>query len=174
MNDPKNSNWLKFSLALQYAREGLVEFVKKSMSQFQIELLKKAGSTCNRCETCELFPCPTRGLCRRTKEGCTFHTSQPRECPVGICNELKAEIKAHHQLRRPSWVNTDARLWGSQSWELAKCFMLSGYPYTHIMTAEETDFYGIINVILNCRHFKWHSRHEKLVFQKVKDTFIKI
>lgn len=157
-HDRGRSNLLKCLLAMQITRKSLVEFVKNQFSQFQLETLRnirpknsELPESCNSCETCQLLPCPTPGCCRGPKGNCTYHTKPPRPCPVGICDKMKTVIEKNHQFGRPTWQNTDAMAWCTNSWQIAKCYMPHGF--CHVQTPEETDFSGIITVINNCKWF---------------------
>lgn len=170
-----HENWTKAALAVEIAREGLLNTVENEISKFQSSTLQNIRSassrvpaTCKSCETCQLLPCPTSGVCRTIQSKCIYHTTPPRPCPEGICDKLKAEIEANHCFGCPSWKNTDAKVWCTNHWQIAKCYMPPG-GYCDIQTAEETDFNGIVSVILNCRGFDYlrHSASSTDQFTKV-------
>lgn len=170
-----HENWVKAALAVQITREALLNVVENRILKFQSSTLQNIRSassrvpaTCNSCETCQLLPCPTSGVCRNVRGKCKYHTTPPRPCSVGICDKLKAEIEANHCVGRPSWKDTDAKAWCTNHWQIAKCYMPSG-GYCDVQTAEETDFNGIISVILNCRTFDYlrHSASSTDQFRKV-------
>lgn len=180
IKDPENQNWVKSVLALHITREGLLRFVENGISQFHVAALYKitsgnpklsAGTTCNSCATCQLLPCPAAGICRKTHGNCKYHTIQLRPCPVGICDKIKTEIEANHRFPNPSWKNTDAKTWYTNSWQIAKCYMPPD-GYSDVQTPEQTDFNGIVSVILNCKTFdniRSQARHATL-FDEVKLT----
>lgn len=172
LNNPDNQNWVKIALAVHITREGLLPVVKKTILQFQSSILKNIGrasadlpATCNSCETYHLLSCPTTGACSRATGRCKYHSAPPRPCPEGICNKFKAEIEANHRFRTPSWKNTDAKAWCTDSWQIAKCYM-SPDGYSNVQSAEETDFNGIVNVFINCKRFDYLRGKERL-FEEV-------
>lgn len=150
----KNQNWAKLAVAVYIATQGLLDFVKSHIDKFQKDLLANnsktsAVLTCNTCSTTDVVPCPSRGICNHGK--CKFHTSPPKKCLNSICNNIQSDIENEHRFKTVSWKNTDARAWCTNAWQIAKCFMPPGYLL--VTTAEETDFNGLINVILNCMRF---------------------
>ncbi|XP_060583723.1 uncharacterized protein LOC132739908 [Ruditapes philippinarum] len=58
-----------------------------------------------------------------------------------------------HRYYGPSYKNSDATQWCSNFWEIAKCFMPPD-GYKEKASATETDFNGIISVILNHKDFQ--------------------
>lgn len=78
-------------------------------------------------------------------------------------------IEQEHRFHGPSWKNTDASGWCVDSWQIAKCFMPpDGYLNVHI--PQETDFNGLISIILNCKRFDKHLpclQSQTNVFEKV-------
>ncbi|XP_045161673.2 uncharacterized protein LOC123526543 [Mercenaria mercenaria] len=159
---PRYSNWLKAGLALLITKEGLTDFVYDEIEQFQIKCLAdicaKHGlppnTTCSSCSTVAVLVCPTAGICNRKSGTCTFHNGNYyRMCPNQVCDRLRQAITNAHRYPRPSYKNTDATKWCSSAWEVAKCYMPAD-GYSHAMTAAETDFNGILSVILNHKSFQ--------------------
>lgn len=154
--NPENQNWAKTALAVQITRDGLLEFVKQAISSLHNTFLLNIGQTstvsCSNCDTSDVLPCPTRKLCHRIGRWCKFHKSSPRQCPNNVCDNFKCAIEADHRFQSPSWTNTDARYWCSNAWEIAKCY-LPPDGYKTSSSAEETDFNGIISIIINSSSF---------------------
>lgn len=157
--EENNRNWAKCVLAVNITREGLIDFVNREIKTFQTDILNNVyqslpavavGTTCGKCTTPDVIPCPTRNVCAGRL--CKFHTFKRVPCQTGICTIMKKGIEAEHRFSFPSWKNTDARLWCSNAWEIAKCYLPpDGYSQVH--TATETDFNGVLSVILNCNRF---------------------
>lgn len=153
----ENQKWAKYALAVHITREGLIDFVKFHINQLKNDLVAKnsrtsAVPTCNSCSTAGVVPCPSKGTCDVIRGKCKFHTSPPTNCPNGICNNIQRDIEKEHRFHGPSWKNTNTNAWCTNAWEIAKCFMPPD-GYLQKKSAEETDFNGIISVILNCVRF---------------------
>jgi hypothetical protein len=158
-------NWLKGALGILYAKEGLAEFVRAEFTQFHTDLLNSiwaspgipAGTTCNSCTTANITKCHTQGFCNPGH--CKIHHPTVPEkipnkpCPNRICDALMIAIRKKHRHKGPSWKNTDARNWCVDPFELAKCF-LPPDGYFDIHSFEETDFNGILSVIINNKRFQ--------------------
>lgn len=157
LGSPEYQNWIKCALAVNITAEGLRDFVKREIRDFQNDTFRKVCKTskCNNCKTSDMLRCPTNTICRKYRGKCNFHINPPRQCPQKICNQIKDEMINQHRFGSPSWKNTDATKWCTDEWEIAKCyFPRDGYKDVH--TAEETDFNGIIGCILNCKRFEKH------------------
>ncbi|XP_053379686.1 uncharacterized protein LOC128548548 [Mercenaria mercenaria] len=168
-NDLKN--WIKGAFALHVTKEGLEDFVTDEISQFQTDLLtsicrnigKPVGTICNSCTTANILPCPTNGFC--TSGGrCKMHvlTDRRREpnipCKSNICQAIRGGIRREHRYFHPSkfepsWKNADATQFCSDSFQLAKCYM-SVDGYSKVQSLAETDFNGVINVVINNKRFQ--------------------
>lgn len=153
-------NWLKCASAIYFAREALLAGVDVEIQSFQLQILhsiqeangEPCDKTCTTCDTQSVIDCPQKGLCQIRQGKCNFHLSPPMPCPRGICGTFVKEIQDKHRFGQPSWRNTDARKWCSNAWHVAKCYMpKEGYVDTDC--AVNTDFNGIISVILNCKIF---------------------
>ncbi|XP_053390789.1 uncharacterized protein LOC128553639 [Mercenaria mercenaria] len=157
LSEKKFHNWIKSGLAILYTRDGLQPFVIDEISAFQRDIYDNILAQLNIATDSECSACTTDALvcdkkiydrCKRKRCG-SFH----RECPEGgLCDQFKEIIKIAHRYNGPSWVNTDAQLWCSDPWQVAKCYM-PREGYITQMTAEETDFNGIVSVILNHKNF---------------------
>lgn len=152
-----SQNWFKSAFAYKTAREGIVDFVENEIIKFHRDVLDSvllmnslpAGSTCNSCTTQNVLPCPTKGICRTDGRCLIFHTC----CTKNICDRIAREIISAHNFHQPSWKNTDASKWCSTPWEVAKCFCPPD-GYTSKPSAKDTDFNGLVSVMLNCKCFK--------------------
>lgn len=155
-------NWLKCALAVKETRSGIICFVREEIEKLKNDILRQvcksiglANSTyCGKCETYNLFKCPIKGICDKSGKNCSFHEigHTPQPCPNKLCDGFVTQLMKLYRNGKCHWQNTDAKLWYTDSWQLAKCFMPeSGYKDAN--SAENTDFNGIVYVILNCKHF---------------------
>ncbi|XP_060584321.1 uncharacterized protein LOC132740432 [Ruditapes philippinarum] len=171
--EKKYNNWVKAQLAVLFTKEGVEPFVCNEIQQFQLKCLHDicylnglfSGTCCSSCCTENLVKCPTARVCNIGRGKCTFHRNVTTRynssgCPNKICHKFKTEIQNAHRYNGPSYKNTDATQWCSNSWEVAKCFMPPD-GYKDKASATETDFNGIISVILNYKDFQGKV-HENL------------
>lgn len=168
----ETQNWFKCALALQITKIGLLKFITEGINQCQSHCIQSvseenklsSNSVCSSCTTQDVLPCPTKDICfRRKNRSCSFHAMPPRIiCPNGICDRLVDKIKTEHRYSSPSWLNTNALKWCSSSWEFAKCYFPKD-GYEGISSPKETDFNGIISVVINCKRFDrfYKSRSSK-------------
>ncbi|XP_052246096.1 uncharacterized protein CXorf38 homolog [Dreissena polymorpha] len=148
--DKRTNNWFKACIALNVTKEGLAHFVDTEITTVH----NAVGRSCGNCCTENLVACPTKGICKNTKN-CIYHTQtkRPRQCPMKLCNLAAKSITSQHRYNGPSWFNTKAELWSTDHWQIAKCF----FPpdgYINVSSIYETDFNGVISVLLNCKHFE--------------------
>ncbi|XP_052786982.1 uncharacterized protein LOC128222150 [Mya arenaria] len=159
LNEKENQNWLKGSLALRITKAGLRNLVEGDSYRVQQKIHSSIiqagnlapGTSCSLCFTENLILCPTKGLCSNPRN-CKYHNSalkmfQP--CPSQICDDFRDEICAVHRYGGPSWKNTKADQWCTNHWQVAKCFMPPD-GYQDVSSFDETDFNGIISVMINC------------------------
>ncbi|XP_052225689.1 uncharacterized protein CXorf38 homolog isoform X11 [Dreissena polymorpha] len=159
------TNWLKTWLALNITKDGLHEFVDREVKQFQTGIYHNitstlgvsANTTCTGCLTANILPCPTQGVCKkRGRKSCkSIHDTprkQHRPCPLSICEAVRDHIKNDHRFDGPSWKNTCAEQWACNHWQIGKCFMPPD-GYIGVTSIRDTDFNGVISVMLNCIHF---------------------
>ncbi|XP_060587864.1 uncharacterized protein LOC132743365 [Ruditapes philippinarum] len=167
----KYNNWVKGQLAVLFTKEGLEPFVCNEIQQFQLKCLDDicynngifSGTICSSCSTENVVKCPTKGICIVGGGQCSFHRNSKyilAGCPNRICHNFKLGIQKAHRHPCPSYKNTDTTQWCSNSWEVAKCFMPPD-GYKDKASATETDFNGIISVILNYKDFQ-RKVHENL------------
>ncbi|KAH3798101.1 uncharacterized protein LOC127839297 [Dreissena polymorpha] len=164
-SEQEMTNWLKVWLAINITKTGLHDFVDREVHNFQTSIIQSvasnlrhpANTTCTCCLTANLLKCPTNKVCNKSKHNpvCKMHdtvSKQPRPCPNGICDAFREEIIKAHRYSGPSWNNTYAEKWASNHWEVAKCYMPPD-GYIAVNSFEETDFNGVISIILNCNIF---------------------
>ncbi|XP_052799198.1 uncharacterized protein LOC128230797 [Mya arenaria] len=154
-------NWIKAALALNITKEGLQDFVENVLTCVHKDIFSTvstskslpSGAICAHCFTENVLKCPTRGICTSTRI-CRFHnTLQPNPCPKGICEDVRDEIIQHHRFTGPSWKNTNADKWCTSPWEIGKCF-LPPDGYKTVPSIKESDFNGVLSVMLNCADFE--------------------
>ncbi|KAH3781007.1 uncharacterized protein LOC127841945 isoform X1 [Dreissena polymorpha] len=147
--DKETTNWFKACIALIVTKDGLSSFVESELQKIQTTV----GRSCGNCSIEKLLPCPTNGICKKRKGNtCIFHQSQqPQNCKS--CDQVKQNITSLHRFNGPSWRNTQAELWATQPWEIGKCF-LPPDGYSGVSSVQESDFNGVISIMLNCTHFQ--------------------
>ncbi|XP_060565234.1 uncharacterized protein LOC132724397 [Ruditapes philippinarum] len=188
--DKKYNNWVKAQLAVLFTKEGIEPFVCHEIKQFQLKCLDDicynsglfSGTLCSRCCTENVIKCPTNRICNVGRGRCSYHRNAatrytPAGCPNKICHNFTTEIQNVHRYNGPSYKNTDATQWCSNFWEVAKCFMPPD-GYKDKASAAETDFNGIISVILNYKHFQG-KLHDNLnnktnMFEEARDIGRKV
>jgi hypothetical protein len=157
LDNHKFHNWIKTGLALKYTKEGLHDIILDEIETFRqrtfsdsLETLKlPPNSCCKACSTDQIVCQPVFNFCKKKK--CSAHH---RSCPEsGLCERVRDKIRLAHRYNDPSWRNTDATKWYDDSWQIVKCFMpIEGY--TKQTSFMETDFNGVISVILNYKGFQ--------------------
>lgn len=168
----ENQNWAKCSFAIQIARLGLLELCKCKIRQFHLNIISKlppgAIKVCINCSESDIIPYSQPGhRCRVGQCKCPS-----KQCPLSVCDILKTEIEREHRYNQISWKNTNIGEWFNSSWEVAKCFFpLKGYKTKK--TAEETDFNGIISLIMNNKIFERSSSlpNFQLTLDRVSNKF---
>ncbi|XP_053378894.1 uncharacterized protein LOC128548359 [Mercenaria mercenaria] len=158
-------NWLRGALAVLFAKQGLQSFVIDELTQFQRDVLTSIfknknlpiGTTCTNCTTENVLYCPTQNFCTKGQK-CNMHDPSvadktPQPCSNNICHDVKDAIRHEHRYKGPSWKNTNAKGWCTDVIEIAKCYMPPD-GYTNVTTITDTDFNGILAVILNNKRFK--------------------
>ncbi|KAH3709112.1 hypothetical protein DPMN_068573 [Dreissena polymorpha] len=147
--DKETTNWFKASIALNVAKQGLTNFLDTQLQNVHAVV----GRSCGNCQIEKLIPCPTNPYCNRKKLSyCPFHKSQkPQPCPT--CDHVKQNIILQHRYNGPSWRNTRAENWAQDYWEIGKCF-LPPDGYNSVSSVQESDFNGVISIMLNCLHFQ--------------------
>ncbi|XP_060560580.1 uncharacterized protein LOC132720451 [Ruditapes philippinarum] len=166
LSNLRYNNWVKASLAVLITKEGIEPFVEEEIEQFQQKCLTDicnnqglpSGTICTSCCTENVVKCPTNKICNVMHRKCRYHKDSATTfllagCPNKICHNFKTEIQKAHRYNGPSYKNTDATQWCSNSWEVAKCFMPPD-GYKDAVSAPETDFNGVNSVIINCRCFQ--------------------
>ena len=162
----KFKNWIKAALAVLITKQEIEPVVYDEIEHFQKKCLQDIAifnglpiaRTCSSCCTENVIACPTNGICKVKRGRCKYHRNnatkyRPSCCPDNICHNLKSEIEKAHRYHGPSFKNTDATKWCSNPWEIAKCFMPPD-GYKNVGSAGETDFNGIISVIINYKEFE--------------------
>ncbi|XP_060571245.1 uncharacterized protein LOC132729492 [Ruditapes philippinarum] len=179
-------NWIKAAIAIVYTKDEIEPVIVNEVKDFQQNSLNTisssnilpAGSTCSNCCTESLIVCPTNRICNAKRGKCSYHKNaatqyRPSGCPNKICHHLKSEIQSAHRYHGPSYKNTDATKWCSNAWEIAKCY-LPPDGYKDVSNAGDTDFNGIISVIINHKGFEAKIKDDlskkNNVFDKGRDV----
>ncbi|XP_052259412.1 uncharacterized protein LOC127863792 [Dreissena polymorpha] len=147
--DKETINWFNASKALNVAKQGLTNFLDTQLQNVHAAV----GRSCGNCPIEKLIPCPTNPYCNKKKRNyCPFHKSQkPQPCPTS--DHVKQNIILQHRYHGPSWRNTRAENWAQDYWEIGKCF-LPPDGYSHVCSVQESDFNGVISIMLNCLYFQ--------------------
>jgi hypothetical protein len=147
--DKQTNNWFKACIALNLTKDGLTDFVVTELLNVQTIV----GRSCGQCFIQYLIPCPTQDVCKKRKwNNCSFHNSQqPKSCQT--CYKVKQNITLLHRFKGPSWANTKAELWATDPWEIGKCY-LPRDGYSSVSSVQESDFNGVVSIVLNCTHFQ--------------------
>ena len=162
----KYLSWLKIQFALLYIKKEIEPVVFDEIERFRKECLQNIAKsqdlppeiTCSSCLTENVVICPTTGVCNIQGGQCSYHKDNARKfrrpdgCPNKVCYILMNKIKDAHRYSEPSYKNTNATEWCSNPWEIAKCYMPPG-GYKGVRNATETDFSGLISIILNFKGF---------------------
>ncbi|KAH3770997.1 hypothetical protein DPMN_172297, partial [Dreissena polymorpha] len=147
--DKQTNNWFKACIALNLTKDGLTDFVLTELLNVQTIV----GRSCGQCFIQNLIPCPTHYVCKKRKgNNCSFHNSQQRKS-CQTCDKVKQDITLLHRFERPSWANTKAELWATDPWEIGKCY-LPPDGYSSVSSVQESDFNGVVSIVLNCKHFE--------------------
>ncbi|XP_060579508.1 uncharacterized protein LOC132736368, partial [Ruditapes philippinarum] len=179
-------NWIKAAIAILYIKEEIEPVIVNEVKDFQQNSLNTisssnslpAGSTCLNCCTENLIFCPTNSICNVKRGTCSYHKNaatqyRPSGCPNKVCHLLKSEIQRAHRYHGPSYKNTDATKWCSNAWEIAKCY-LPHDGYQDVSNAGDTDFNGIISVIINHKGFETKIKDDlskkNNIFDKGRDV----
>ncbi|XP_052250621.1 uncharacterized protein LOC127857915 isoform X2 [Dreissena polymorpha] len=149
IGDKETNNWFKACIGLNVTKEGLTNFLCAELQKVHTVV----GRSCGNCPIENLIQCPTNPYCNKRKRNyCPFHKSQkPQPCP--ICDNVKHNIILQHRYGGPSWRNTRAEKWALNYWEIGKCY-LPPDGYSSISSVQESDFNGVISIMLNCLHFQ--------------------
>ncbi|KAH3824608.1 hypothetical protein DPMN_126445 [Dreissena polymorpha] len=147
--DKETNNCIKASIALYVTKQGLTNFLDTQLQNVH----SIVGRSCGNCTIEKLIPCPTNPYCyKRKRNKCPFHKSQkPQPCPT--CDNVKQNIILLHRYGGPSLKNTRAEKWAHDYWEIGKCY-LPPDGYSSVSSVQESDFNGVISIMLNCRHFQ--------------------
>ncbi|XP_052760039.1 uncharacterized protein LOC128202905 isoform X2 [Mya arenaria] len=163
LKEKEAQNWVKAALALNITKDGLQDFLEDVLTCVHQDIYSTVrtskglppGAACAHCFTENVLKCPTRGICTSTRN-CRFH-NYPQKlyalCPNGICEGVRDEIVKHHRFSGPSWKNTNADKWSTIPWEIGKCF-LPPDGYKTVSSIKDSDFNGVISVMINCEDFK--------------------
>lgn len=166
--DEGRQNFLKSFVALFYTKEGLEVFILEEIAQFQTDILTyistnclPSGTVCTSCTTANVLPCPTIGFC--TSGGrCRLHKAndptRKADTQCNICKTLRDRIRLEHRYYvpnkvEPSWKNADATQFCTDPFQILKCY-LPPEGYSNVQSVKETDFNGVISVIINCKRFQ--------------------
>ncbi|XP_052760642.1 uncharacterized protein LOC128203316 [Mya arenaria] len=163
LKEKEAQNWVKAALALNITKDGLQDFLEDVLTCVHQDIYSTVrtskglppGAACAHCFTENVLKCPTRGICTSTRN-CRFHNYPQKlyaPCPNGICEGVRDEIVKHHRFSGPSWKNTNADKWSTIPWEIGKCF-LPPDGYKTVSSIKDSDFNGVISVMINCEDFK--------------------
>ncbi|KAH3822254.1 hypothetical protein DPMN_124028 [Dreissena polymorpha] len=159
LKDKRTGNWFKLFIACFITKQGLEKFVDSGLKKFHEDIytrvfkMKKIpeGTECHQCKPQKIF-------CKN-----------PQPCEHGICDKVHEMVAREHALKTPSWSNTQC--WMSSYWEVAKCFLPSS-GYRENTGVKDTDFNGIVSLMIHCKHFQnslsFYIADEKSVLSKAR------
>ena len=150
--NPEFRNWVKCALGLNLTQQGLTDFIGTQMNIIHAHIYRTLYKTCSICSTQHILPCPSTGVCKIKNRSCSFHSTsflKPRKCPNNVCDNVRKEITKMHRYNLVQWTNTDAGIWASNYWEIAKCFL--PYGYSAVPNITEADLSGLLTLIINCK-----------------------
>lgn len=142
----ENQNWAKCCFAVEIARRGLLEICESEIRTFHLKILSKVkeGPACKNCSIQEIIPYSSPNhKCKHGKCNCPS-----KSCPLGICDTFRIQMENEHRYKELSWKNTNIEEWRNSPWEVAKCYFPKD-GYITKLSAEQTDFHGIISLIIN-------------------------
>ena len=152
LENPNFQRWIKCAMVLKVARTALLEIVENVIRSFHCDVSQKIpkGQNCSRCN----------------KDSVAF-------CKRNVCNKIRDEVMQHNRIETIPFHNINISRWQQCHWEIAKCFILArGYRSTN--SARETDFTGIISIIINFCGFQKHVNSDldsdDNIFRKVRRT----
>lgn len=162
----ENQNWVKCWFAVEIARRGLLELCKDVIRTLHSTILSKVppGPACKTCKLHEVIPYSISvHKCKRGKCSCPS-----KRCNLKVCDTFRAEIEKEHKYNEISWKNTNVEEWRNNPWEIAKCFFpRDGYKAKK--DAEDTDFNGIANLLINNNLFRnYLSKSSLQLCEKVR------
>ncbi|XP_053383557.1 uncharacterized protein LOC128549884 [Mercenaria mercenaria] len=142
------------------------DFVSDEITQFQRDILQniytnhgvQSHTVCTACTTANVLPCGAQNFCSVGKK-CFVHDSKVpnktpnQQCPNRICQRLSDAIRTMHRFTNPSWKNTNATLWCTDAFYIAKCY-LPPDGYSGATSIREVDFNGGISAILTNKRFQ--------------------
>ena len=158
MNNPLYKNWLLTVLGLTYVKEGIEDFIKHEVKVCHTKLINDVcidlGVPSIDCTAQNYYPFPLKSL---PKGNCGTHpTFRPascsKTCPNYISCRLYKNITHLHRfgINCCSYKNTNASLWTSTPWELAKCFLTMD-GYSTCIGPQDTDCTGLLSIIINMK-----------------------
>ncbi|XP_052786232.1 uncharacterized protein LOC128221672 [Mya arenaria] len=130
IQNKKHRNWYRGAIATLITKKAVAPFTEDVISDFVEQQIVDINRINNR---------ESGFVCRsgRVRYKTCYHAQQ----------EGSAVFAA------PSWKNTKAEEWCINSWQVAKCF----FPpdgYIDVSNPGDTDFNGVINLIINCTLFE--------------------
>ena len=133
MGNPLYKNWVRATVGFLYGKKAIIPYIQKVVDKFRTNII--SGK-------------PTSELCNQ----CTIVNFQLNNCPTGVCKDIYDAIKEDHVFKKPIWDNADTSMWCFNSWEMAKCFMPKSKDMKGVKSIDETDFAGIVNLVIHSKH----------------------
>ena len=145
-------------------------------------ILCRAGNTtllnCGSCSLASLRPAHTRNSSNRScpfgQKMCNCLKAQTIMCHKNICGCLYDEIIGEHATNSVFWRNTDANLWVTHPWAIARSF-ISVAGYSNVTCASDCDITGLLHLVINSLTFHQHiscliTGYD--IFSQVRNMFV--
>ena len=144
LNEAEYINWLKTARALHITVNGLRPFCQGEINTFHQTLVNTHGST-----QCSVL-CSSANIVYDNRR-CNWSIA----CPSNVCSQWLAGIvaaRAWHGIRL-TFDNSNTNEWPTAPWQVAKVFMATGQDPACVSPVD-TDVAGILQLLINCGHFR--------------------
>ena len=142
LKDAEYTNWVKTSLCLGYAKDGLETFANQSSTRLHQVVTNKLGNNPS-----------ANALCNKAR---VIYNKSAKKWGMSCCNncgqyvdELVNMKVAGFKPTQNNWNNASVQLWPQEPWEMAKVYMNTGQKGAH-KTPKDTDLSGVLNFIDHC------------------------
>lgn len=167
--DERQYNYLRAVRGLLYLKEGLEGFVDECAREIHSSFLEKVRSnpnfsnkmSCGQCTVSNLLPAhASSGNCPQVdrRKCLCCNRNNRRHCPSNICGVLYDCIVGDHMNMTLNWANTDINKWGTDYWEVAKCYIYTK-GYKQKSSSQQTDVTGLLNICFDSETIRTRIRY---------------
>ena len=140
LKDAEYINWVKDSLCLGYAKDGLETFANQSSTRLHQHVTNKLGNNPSANALCNKARVIYNKTAKKWGMSCCINCGQ-------YVDEL---VKfAGFNPTQDNWNNASVQLWPQEPWEMAKVYMNANQKGAH-KTPKDTDLSGVLNFIDHC------------------------